>query len=80
MEGTYVHAGPEQVGWIDEGHPPIEQSRLMQLANHAVVEAARLDSQRLRLVFDHGHSLTLIDDTDQYESFQIEARGQRWII
>ena len=29
---------------------------------------------------DHGHVLTLIDDTDQYESFQIEASGRLWVI
>ena len=52
----------------------------MQLTNHAVVDAARLDDERLRLDFDHGHSLTLIDDTDQYECFQIGARGRYWVI
>ena len=34
----------------------------------------------MKLDFDHGHSLTLVDDTDQYESFQIHARGQVWVI
>jgi hypothetical protein len=34
----------------------------------------------MRLDFDHGHSLTLLDDSEQYESFQIEARGRLWIV
>jgi hypothetical protein len=80
VEGAYVHAGPEHEGWADEVRLPTNASRLMQLTNHVVVEAARLDAQRLRLAFDHGHALTLIDDTDEYESFQIEARGRLWVI
>ncbi len=52
----------------------------MQLTNHLVPHAARLDERRMRLDFDHGHSLTLIDDTDQYESFQIEACGRLLVV
>lgn len=80
VEGAYIHDGPESEGWTDQVRIPVRTSRLMQLTNHAVVEAARLDAERLRLDFDHGHSLTLIDDTDQYESFQIEAGGRFWVV
>ena len=80
LEGAYVHAGPQAEGWCDEVRLPTESSRLMQLTNHRVTQAARLDSSRMKLDFDHGHSLTLVDDTDQYESFQIHARGQVWVI
>jgi len=80
VESAYVHAGPEHEGWRDEASIPVGESRLMQLTNHRVVDARRVDDARLTLVFEHGHSLTLIDDSDQYESFQIEARGQFWII
>jgi hypothetical protein len=80
VEGKYIHAGPDAEGWSDQVRPPTKSSRLMQLTNHLVTEAARLDASRMRLVFDHGHSLTLIADTPQYESFQIEARGRLWVI
>jgi hypothetical protein len=80
VEGPYEHAGPQSEGWTDAPRFPIAASRLMQLTNHAVEHAARLDGRRLRLRFDHGHALTLIDDSDQYESFQIEARGRLWVI
>jgi hypothetical protein len=80
VEGSYEHAGPEDEGWIDAARIPVGVSRLMQLTNHAVTKAARLDAERLRLDFDHGHSLTLIDDTDRYESFQIEARGRLYVV
>ena len=80
VESAYSHVGPEHEGWRDEASIPVGVSRLMQLTNHRVVEAERVDDERLRLVFEHGHSLTLIDNSDQYESFQIEARGRLWII
>ena len=77
IEGSYIHAGD---GWRDVVRLPIASSRLMQLTNHLVTKAARIDASRMRLDFDHGHSLTLVDDSDQYESFQIEARGRLWIV
>jgi hypothetical protein len=80
IESAYVHTGPDQEDWRDEVRLPLNSSRLMQLTNHTVVKAARLDRERLELVFDHGHSLMLIDDTEHYESFQIEARGKLWVI
>jgi hypothetical protein len=80
VEGAYVHAGPESEGWKDEVRLPTKCSRLMQLTNHEVTRAARLDETRMALEFDHGHSLTLVDDTDEYESFQIEALGRFWVI
>lgn len=80
VAGAYIHAGPETEGWVDEVRLPTQTSRLMQLTNHQVVDATRLDETRLRLDFDHGQSLTLIDDTDQYESFQINATNSHWII
>ena len=80
IEGKYVHAGPAVEGWTDEVQLPAESSRLIQLTEHVVTKAARVDSSRMRLDFDHGHSLTLADDTEQYESFQIEARGRLWVI
>ena len=43
VEGSYEHAGPESEGWTDEVRIPVGVSRLMQLTNHAVVEAP-LDS------------------------------------
>jgi hypothetical protein len=80
VEGSYEHSGPRSEGWTDEVRVPAGTSRLMQLTNHVVSKTARLDAERLRLDFDHGHALTLIDDSDQYESFQIEARGRLWVV
>jgi hypothetical protein len=80
VEGTFVHTGPEAGGWEDTVRLPTKSSRLMQLTNHLVTAAARIDQTRMRIDFDHGHQLTLLDDTDQYESFQIKASGRFWVI
>jgi hypothetical protein len=78
--GSYEHAGPSDEGWTDSVTVPVAASRLMQLTNHAVVDAAAVDGKRLVLKFEHGHSLTLIDDNDQYEAFQIQAGERLWVI
>ena len=80
IEGKYIHAGPDAEGWSDEVPLPAKSSRLVQLTSHFVTDAARLDASRMKLDFDHGHSLTLVDDTDQSESFRIEARGRIWVV
>jgi len=74
-----VHAGPAHEGWKDDVRLPVKSSRLMQLANHTVTNARRLDATRMRIDFDHGHALTLVD-IERYESFQIEAQGRFWVI
>jgi hypothetical protein len=79
VEGSYEHAGRHE-GWTDSATAPIAESRLMQLTNHAVVDAAVVDGKRLVLTFDHGHSLTLIDDDDHYEAFQMQAGERVWIV
>ena len=57
IEGRYIHAGLDADGSSEEVRVPAKSSRLMQLTNHLVTEAARLDASQMRLVFDHGHSL-----------------------
>ena len=71
--GSYEHAGPSDEGWKDSVTVPVAASRLVQLTNHAVVDAAAVDGKRLVIKFEHGHWLTLIDDNDRYEAFQIQA-------
>jgi hypothetical protein len=46
-------------------------TRLLWLGGHAVTHAELFDGHGLRLAFDHGHALTVIDDTERYEAAQI---------
>jgi hypothetical protein len=78
--GSYEHAGPSDEGWTDSVTVPAVASRLMQLTNHVVVDAGAVDGRRLVIEFDHGHSLTLIDDNGHYEAFQIQAGERLWVI
>jgi hypothetical protein len=59
---------------------PPTTSRLMQLTGHTITDTKLLDQRRLQLSFDHGHALMLIDDKDQYESFQISTSKDYWVI
>ncbi len=77
VEGSYEHSSND--GWIDAVRLPTAQSRLMQLTNHAVVDAQVESRERLRLAFDHGQELVVIDDSDQFESFQIGHGEQLWV-
>jgi hypothetical protein len=77
IEGSYEHSSGD--GWTDAVRLPIGDSRLIQLTNHEVVSAQVESEERLRLTFDHGHELMLIDDTEQYESFQINHGARLWI-
>ena len=77
--GSFKHAGPPEEGWNDSVTVPASESRLMRLTNHAVIEAVA-DRERLVLTFDHGHSLTVIDDDDHYEAFQIRVGEKLWVV
>lgn len=79
VHGMLIHESPE--GWTDEATVPLATSRLMQLVGHTVTRAGVPDSSRVRLDFEHGHVLTIVDDTpDQYESFHIETETKHWIV
>jgi len=52
----------------------------MQLAGHEVVAAECPDRTRLVLHFDDGQALTLIDNSEHYESFQVEEGKRHWVI
>lgn len=77
VERTYEHTSTH--GWTDSVSLPVADSRLMQLTNREVVGAAVETSQRLRLTFEHGQELVVIDDTDDYESFQISYGERLWV-
>lgn len=80
MECSFIHAGPADEGWVDEAKPPLQTSRLMQLTNHKVTQAAREDEQRLKIDWEHGHALTLLDDDPRYEAFTLDAGGRLWVV
>jgi hypothetical protein len=69
----------------DSGDPnsaqavPVASSNLMRLTGHSVESASASRDGTLVLVFDNGHSLTFLDDSQQYESYSIRI-GDREII
>jgi hypothetical protein len=60
--------------------PPVTSSRLMALAG-LTVQSARSDRDgTLALDFGGGRSLTLLDDSSQYESYQIQMPGRQIVV
>jgi len=80
MEGSYRHSGPADAGWHDEVEIPTRESRLMQLAGRDV-EAAEVESlQTLALFFSDGQALSVLDDAEDRESFQIQHAERLMIV
>jgi hypothetical protein len=71
-----------RVGLGTEEHtdsPPVSESRLVALVGRSVV-ASRIESpRRLVLLLEHAGSITLLDDSDAYESYIIQI-GDRQIV
>ncbi len=58
---------------VEEGSPSDVRTRsIPDLLNVGVVAAHRVDEAAVAFVFESGHELRVIDDSDQYESFLIQ--------
>jgi hypothetical protein len=83
LESACEHASPD--GWTDilaaigTGGVSQAQSRLMRLLGHTVTEAVVESSERLRLSFDDGQVLTLIDSNAEHESFNVHFGRDLWV-
>jgi hypothetical protein len=53
---------------------------LMQLVQSKVSHAAGDQAGTLSLTFENGHVLKIYDDSEQYESYRINSRGQITIV
>jgi hypothetical protein len=71
MEGRYVHAIPSEGRHIIQDRSSCGHNELFRLFGPEVTDAVVVSADSLRLTFSNGDILTLIDDTDQYESFNI---------
>jgi hypothetical protein len=77
VEGTliYKHSTAELA---QEVRPPVDESSLMRLLGNSVVEAST-NGGALTLVFSNRDTLTILDDSENYESYQIQI-GETVII
>ena len=71
MEGRYVHAIPSEDRQIIQDRSSCGHNELFRLLGQRVTDAVVISADSLRLTFSNDDTLTLIDDTDQYESFNI---------
>jgi hypothetical protein len=49
---------------------PLKNSEMVELLDHSVTEIAISDRRNLTLRFDHGQSLSFVDQSELYESFR----------
>jgi len=73
MEGQYVHDIPTENRQIVQARSSCGANELYRLLGQSVTDALVISDETLRIAFSNGDSLSLIDDTDQYESFVITS-------
>jgi hypothetical protein len=71
MEGQYVHSVTSENRQIVQPRSSCGPNELFRLLGHSVTDVAVISEDSLRINFSNGDTLTLIDDSDQYESFAI---------
>lgn len=59
---------------------PVLSSNLMHLIGHKVDSVSAAPDGTLALVFDNGHSLTFLDDSQEYESYSIRIGDKEIIV
>jgi hypothetical protein len=59
---------------------PVSTSYLMQLLQSRVSQATGDEQGTLTLVFENNHTLKIYDNSEDYESYTINSRGQITIV
>lgn len=81
IEGKVVHrVGSEGRDVIHERGGPTGPNEFWRLLGQTITGLQPQPPDSLRISFSNGDSLTLVDDSEQYESFVIEAPGQIVVI
>ena len=71
MEGQYLHTITSEDRQIVQDRSSCGPNELFRLLGQSVTDAVVVSRDSLRVTFSNGDTLTLTDDTDQYESFII---------
>ncbi len=78
-EAPFTHGTPNASQGSHVVSVPPTNAALVELLDHNVIDVAVANSRSLTLRFDHGHSLTFTDITEQYESYRF-LLGERSIV
>lgn len=79
IEGEFSYRPQPSEADAQPIHMPIMESKLMQLLEHSISEAAGDEDGTLTLVFDNGHVLKCFEASG-YESYQIKHATGRLIV
>jgi hypothetical protein len=72
LEGGFAHGDVESESIHQVLQVPVHESHLMRLLGASITEASASRDGTLRLVFSNGDVLNILNDTDEYESYQIQ--------
>jgi hypothetical protein len=77
--GSFVYIQDSNSAGIAQS-PPITSSNLMSINGKEVCEVERNKEGSLKLFFDNGHSIEMIKDSLEYESFIIRTEHDEIIV
>ena len=80
MEGQYIHEITSENRKIIQPRSSCGPNELYRLLGECLTDAVVISASTLRLSFSNGDTLTLIDDTDQYESFIISFNQVEMVV
>jgi hypothetical protein len=80
MEGQYIHEITSENRQVIQPRSSCGPNELYRLLGQSVTDAVVVSDSTLRLSFSNGEMLTLIDDTDQYESFVISFNQVEMVV
>jgi hypothetical protein len=80
MEGRYVHEITSENRQVIQPRSSCGPNELYRLLGQSVTDVVVPSDSILRLSFSNGDTLTLIDDTDQYESFVISFNQVEMVV
>jgi hypothetical protein len=79
VEGTLTYQSKLN-GNVQKLSPPVVETNLMQLVGHKVTHAVGTPDGTLSLTFDNGHVVECLDDSPDYESYQIAIGGKTVVV
>jgi hypothetical protein len=79
MEGQYIHCITSENRQILRNRSSCGPNELYRLLGQVVTGAVVVSDDRLLITFSNGDTVTLIDDSSQYESFILQF-NQRLIV
>jgi hypothetical protein len=82
VESEVRHEGRDGRGaeWVDSNAVPVTESRMMHLLGIVIARAEVAGRGTLVLEFTNGHTLRCVEDSDEYECYQLRIGATEIIV